>query len=726
MKADNCSIWDLYNGAKQYVVPLFQRSYVWSSEQWETLWGDIMDQYHLSAGKNRNEIPSRFLGPVVVVREREKNLDKFTIIDGQQRIITISIILAVIRAFAKEKHHEELYEQVNDFLKNRPKSGEGRYIVIPTQADKETLYNIFDECYVFSQDSLILECFDFFWQKIDSIPDLCLVTLQEILTENFCVVYIELTQDENPNQVFESLNYRGVPLEESDLIRNFFFIRLDSKEIAIAQYEQFWKPMEERLVYSEESISDFLRIYCMKNGSVVRKGQIFEEIKRRYEQATPDEILALLRDLERFSSYYTMLVAPQQMSVTDSESLTIQKILVRLRLLGQHEIYPFLLDCFAWSDTTRAGSSLLSRGELKVLLEITEGYLIRRAVCRRKSHDYEKIFANLCSFYVEGNAPVRPFDLVTYLQSLSGPGSYPKNGEFEDNLRNGWLYHEKSTNAFLWAILLALEDFFASERNEKGKTDPGIKSDTHTISWYIHEIHRLRIEHIMPVSLSPWWREHLGSEWQEVHHDYLHRLGNLTLTHADNPAIADASFDEKREWYIHDGLFMNQFTKSLRIWKKFQIDQRSQIFSAFCMKIWPDITTHKEIQSGTGTGDIPDKIDPLIADNSSDGHCFRTGEIPKGYKPTCIIIRGTRVPVRYWYQVLEVTINAAYENEPVKFHRIVRKYQHYFSTDTKAYRSQVGVYSYHSRFGRYQVRDMCLDIIRTIGWNENEWCLLCS
>jgi len=89
-------------------------------------------------------------------------------------------------------------------------------------------------------------------------------------------------------------------------------------------------------------------------------------------------------------------------------------------------------------------------------------------------------------------------------------------------------------------------------------------------------------------------------------------------------------------------------------------------------------------------------------------------------------IRGTEIPVKFWYQVLETTVSAAYYGEPVKFHRIIRKYQQYFSTDKNSYRSHIGVYSYHSRFGRYQVRDMCLDIIKTIGWNEEDWCLFCS
>ncbi|PKL60421.1 MAG: DUF262 domain-containing protein, partial [Methanomicrobiales archaeon HGW-Methanomicrobiales-4] len=134
MKAAKSSVWDLYNGAKQYVVPLFQRPYVWSRAQWEQLWSDIFEQYTMQSDRRpREKIPDRFLGSIVVVREYEKNLDKYTIIDGQQRVTTISIILAVIRAFAKERNLNELYEQISDFLRNGPRSGEGQYVVIPTR-----------------------------------------------------------------------------------------------------------------------------------------------------------------------------------------------------------------------------------------------------------------------------------------------------------------------------------------------------------------------------------------------------------------------------------------------------------------------------------------------------------------------------------------------------------------------------------------------------------------
>jgi uncharacterized protein with ParB-like and HNH nuclease domain len=188
MRATKASVWDLFNGAKQYKVPLFQRPYVWSRQQWEQLWADVRDQYTLRFTPEHTS-PARFLGSIVVVREYEKNLDKYIIIDGQQRITTISIILAVIRAFAREKGIGELYNQISDFLKNAPKSGEGQYVVIPTRVDKKALFHIFDEDYVFDQDSPIVECFDYYWWQLDHFSGVDLNILQQVITR-ICVSYI--------------------------------------------------------------------------------------------------------------------------------------------------------------------------------------------------------------------------------------------------------------------------------------------------------------------------------------------------------------------------------------------------------------------------------------------------------------------------------------------------------------------------------------------------------
>jgi uncharacterized protein with ParB-like and HNH nuclease domain len=697
MKAAKSSVWDLFNGAKQYVVPLFQRPYVWSRPQWEQLWSDITEQYLMKTDNPRDKIPDRFLGSIVVVREYEKNLDKYTIIDGQQRVTTISIMLAVIRAFAKERGITELYEQISDFLRNGPRSGEGQYVVIPTRVDKSSLYHIFDEDYSFNHDSRIVECFDYFWRRIDESRDIDITTLQQVITEDLCVVYIELDQGENPNQVFEALNYRGVPLEESDLIRNFFFASLETPEIAEEHYDQFWKPMEERFGNRQELISRFLRFFCMRSGIMIRSGEIFESIRKRYLKSSPDDIRLLLRDINRYSEYYLRLLQPEIIPGEVVISEEIRTHLVRIHLLGADVAAPFLMNCFSWNDSGAQETQILSDTDLGRTLHLVESYLIRRAVCHRSDMGYEDVFIALCQNVHPDKGSV-PALAASLLVNLKEPMRMPDDDEFDDHLRHSDLYQQDGENTTAWIVMTALEAYFA-----------GIAQTTEQMSGldlFDDGPREQMIDHIMPAQVSAWWKEHLGQEWQVVYQDYLHRLGNLTLT-MENPAILNADFDTKKAWYALDNHLLNASMKNIKLWRKFQIDQRSGVLAAFCKKIWPY--------------ELPPQLSAPASLLPAPG--MRYGDIPRTVKPVNVVIREKAHPVKYWYQVLEVTVQMLYEAEPQKFERIVREWPGYFSEDPGAFKSGVGPYTFKSRFGRYQIRDMCIGMIRLIGWSDESWAL---
>lgn len=701
MRATKASVWDLYNGAKQYKVPLFQRPYVWSRQQWEQLWSDIKEQYLLRV-RPESTSPARFLGSVVVVREYEKNLDKYVIIDGQQRITTISILLAVIRAFAREKGMLELYGQISGFLKNAPKSGEGQYVVIPTRVDKGALFHIFDEDYVFDQDSRIVECFDYFWWQLDRSSDIELNMLQQVITEDLCVVYIELGEGENPNQVFEALNYRGVPLEESDLIRNFFFAHLESQEVAESQYDTLWKPMEERLQNEQCLISSFLRHYCMKEGRFIRDGEIFEKIHRRFKDASPAEIKSLLIDISRASEFYRTILYPVPEDSDSPVRREILKSLSRIRRISNNEGAPFfLLLLGAHEDYTDTKG--LSDENIRDVISCIESYLVRRMVCARSSAVYEDVFEILCRASTESSGYLTVEEVSSLISSLQPPFDMPDDDEFLDHLRFSDLYLPETENQLTFVILERLEEYFSSQ--------PRGSEPVSAYNLFEDESEIRMIDHIMPEVLSDWWKMHLGSEWSSVHPDFLHRLGNLTLTQ-ENPTIRNADFETKKAWYALDNLMLNGTMKNIRLWRRFQIDQRSEVLAAFCVKIWSRCEPAIAVEPESAP------VEPVV--------CMRQGEIPKQVRPSCLTVAGIEYPVKFWYQVLENTVRAIYEKEPQKFERIVREYPGYFSDDPGRYKSNVGTYSFKSRFGRYQIRDMCLNFVRIVGWNDEVWCLSCK
>jgi hypothetical protein len=736
MKATNCLIRDLFIEKKQYIVPLFQRSYVWGSVQWEQFWSDITEK-HLYKVENSSLFSELFFGSIVVVRDEKGGLDYRMIIDGQQRLTTVSIFLAVLRAFAKEQGEVFYVEQISRILKREKDQAPAEasphfflvflseheddpYIVIPTRVDKASLYQIFNEDYAFNSDSRIIECFEYFWRCLES-TGYDIVPLYDVLMNSFCLVYIELQDDENPNQVFEALNYRGIPLDEADLIRNFFFSKIKPVRSAEETYHQYWKPMEQIFDYRQNLLSSFLRTFFMKNGDFIKKGELFDVVRRKFHTSSSEDVISLLRTLLHDAPRYHYLVEPSDLCGDGPVWRSIQSRLERLLFLGNESIYPFLLHCVsqmpAFSDelfedppetflasSRENGISKVSLSEFDGILAVLETYFVRREICQKSRQDYDQLFCLLCP--QNGQQASREL-LISMLASLPVVHACPSSDEFEDTLR-GEIYIEGADNRVVWVILTSLEEYFRKYPHHEVVGLAKTQSFDHYMLFEEYDDDFI-IDHIMPRELCDWWKSHLGESWSVIHHGYVNTLGNLTLT-VRNPLLPRASFEQKQRWYAQDQMALNNPIRKMRMWRKIQIEQRSQSLIELCLKIWPDIT----------------KRSPFIPVSYADCECLRIGDIPSHLHPVCVTIRGEEIPVRYWYQVLEWTVETLYAAEERKFPRIPERYPRIFSEDPIQYKSIIGMWSYHSRLGRYQIRDICLGMLETLGWQKEDWCLVCE
>jgi hypothetical protein len=463
--------------------------------------------------------------------------------------------------------------------------------------------------------------------------------------------------------------------------------------------------MEERLFNDQETISGFLRHFCMRKGRIIRPGEIFETIRKRYQKASADEIRLLLRDINRGSEYYRKIISPDKDSVKNYPEQEILGSLIRIKNIGNNSAAPFLLLLLAAGDRHRNPNAPISEEELLKELYLIESYLVRRAVCSRTEDGYEDVFEFLCRAFSDGKGYLTPDETNSLIGSLSPPYDMPDDDEFVDHLRYSDLYCPGTDNCLAFCILERLEEYFSgkSKGEDRSKSYDLFEDESEGIPG------KMMIDHIMPESLSDWWLDHLGPEWSSVHPDFLHRLGNLTLT-LENTSILDADFENKKNWYALDYLMLNNSVKGIKFWRKFQIDQRSGVLAAFCLKIWP-MSERDDIKPGA--------VSP--SDN-----CMRQGEIPKQVKPIMLSIMDNSYPVKFWYQVLEKTVHFIYEKEPQKFERIIREYSGFFSDDPTKFKSVIGHYSFKSRFGRYQIRDMCLNLIRLVGWKDEVWCLTCE
>jgi uncharacterized protein with ParB-like and HNH nuclease domain len=223
MKAGEKNIESIIEGKKQYIIPLFQRSYVWEKEHWQTLWDDLIELYY-----NKG---NHFLGSFVttpVVENTEKGPRKFLLIDGQQRLTTIFILLVILRDKAKEKNNKIKEEIDQTYLFNPFLEDEDRYKLLLTdlQGDKECFMHLLENQEIKYKNSLLFKAFNFFKKRF-SEKDYDVRQFEKIITNNLQIVHVELNDDEDPYKIFESLNAKGEELSQADLIRNYFFMKIN-------------------------------------------------------------------------------------------------------------------------------------------------------------------------------------------------------------------------------------------------------------------------------------------------------------------------------------------------------------------------------------------------------------------------------------------------------------------------------------------------------------------
>ena len=340
MQASEAKLQLIIGNEKQYVVPLFQRKYSWDKKEWGTLLDDLVE---LSEGENTR---THFIGSLVTmpINSVPEGVSKYLLIDGQQRLTTIFILLALLRDNAKKENQEKLADQIDKTLLTNPYENgtDDYYKLLPTQSDRaafKRLINAED----FLPDSLITKAYQYFQKKLQE-KNLDVQTLKRVIFTNLSVVSIVLGKDDDPHLVFESLNAKGRPLTQADLIRNYFFMKIHVNEQDHI-YERYWKPMQDALEQKDDSskekkdnLTEFIRHYIMKDGIIIKQSDIYFSIK---ESINKSDALECLKDLARFATYYEKLLNPKK-----EEHTKIQKALHRLNRIEVTTAYPLLLNFY--------------------------------------------------------------------------------------------------------------------------------------------------------------------------------------------------------------------------------------------------------------------------------------------------------------------------------------------------------------------------------------------
>lgn len=555
MQAKESNLLDFLRKSTQFAIPIYQRTYSWTERECKQLWNDLV-----RAGET-DEIPTHFLGSVVYIQQgvhQVSNQEPFLVIDGQQRLTTVSLLLeALARRIGDDEIENFTAERIRSYyLTNNLEDSERFFKLLLTDNDRDTL------CAVVSQSSMpdrtstrVKSAFDFFEAQLE-LDDQSVVSVSRGLRK-LLIVDVSLDRSyDNPQLIFESMNSTGVRLSQADLIRNFMLMGLETSE-QNDLYRRYWQPMEN--MFGQEGYSrnfdpfmrDFLTI---RTGEIPRKDGVYEAFKAYAHSPSVQSngAEALIADILTVATHYCRIALNQEPAPELSD------VFRDIRELKVDVMYPFLLRLYGDYD-----EGVLTEDDFRSIAEFAESYVFRRFICAIPTNSLNKTFS---TFH-------RSIDRDRYLESvqahfltLPSYRRFPKDDEFQRELKTRDLYN--SPRRSYW--LRKLENHGRKER---------VPVDEYTI------------EHILPQNpnLSTQWQQDLGDQWARVQETYLHTLGNLTLT-GYNSEYSDRPFADKRDMeggFAQSPLHLNEGLGSVDKWNQGAIEERAKRLADRAVGVWP-------------------------------------------------------------------------------------------------------------------------------------------
>lgn len=556
MKATEARLLDFLKKSPQFVIPIYQRTYSWTESECRQLWDDIV-----RTGSN-DAIAAHFVGSIVYI---EKGLYQVTgnspllVIDGQQRLTTVTLLIA---ALAKALGDAEPLEDFSAeklrgyYLLNPLEKEERRYKLILSQTDKDSLVAIVRGSEQPKESSLrVTQNYQLFESLIAGCKGNFAAVCRGLA--KLVVVDIALSRDQdNPQLIFESMNSTGRELSQADLIRNFILMGLEP-DLQTRLYEQHWRPMEVDFGQEayESQFDAFMRHYLtVRTGELPNVNRVYEAFKihARSPGVYQEGVEALVKDIRDFARYFCAMALG-----TETEA-DLALAFHDLRELKVEVAYPFLLELYH-----DYACGLLPKADFVAAVRLVESYVFRRAICAIPTNSMNKTFATF----------TKALKKDSYLESIQAQmlalpsyRRFPGDDEFWRDLQTRDLYKFRSRSYWL----RRLENHGRKERVS---------------------VAEYTIEHILPQNenLSAAWKEALGPEWERVQKEWLHTLGNLTLT-GYNSEYSDRPFREKRDMeggFRESPLKLNAGLGQLDEWNEEAIKARASRLANFALDVWP-------------------------------------------------------------------------------------------------------------------------------------------
>ncbi len=548
MQASPANIIDYFNGEKQNLIPLFQRPYRWGAEKWATLWDDVMIQYELGDSANH------FMGAIVSVPARSVpvGVSKYLIIDGQQRLTTIALLLCALRDCVDTRTADRIQEV---YLTNRHREPEDTLKFVPTQADRDDFRAIALDRRIPENGSLVGTAYRFFADKLKSAEDANdrLVEPARILScleRALQVVMINLTDNDDPYLIFESLNFKGEPLSQADLVRNYVLMRFRHSPTSGGEqervYNRHWRPLENEL---GASLTEFLRHYSMKEGEDIRQGGIYAAVKNRLRQLdSAAKVETEMEAMRTCGGFYAKFLSPEL-----ETNGAIRRRLEHLKDLEVKTSFPLLLRLFA-----ARNDRVLNDEDLEKCLGLVESFAVRRSVCGVPTNALSKLFLQWARNFPSS---AHLAWLHTAMSDGKGNRRFPRDEEFAEAFSKAPQYGRGATVFVLHEL----------EKSFEHKEAVDLSATT--------------VEHVLPQTLTKEWIAELGEDAEATHARLLNTIGNLTLT-GYNSELQNAPFAEKKTRLQTTHIELNRWILAQPVWRADQIEARAQVLLPIATALW--------------------------------------------------------------------------------------------------------------------------------------------
>ena len=558
MKANETKVEDFLSSNKtQFVIPVYQRNYDWKTSQCRQLLDDILE---VGTSPKMN---AHFIGSVVYVHDdvyTSSRIKELTVIDGQQRLTTLTLIYLALYRLAIEMGDKGLEAEISEiYLTNKFAPEEEKLKLRPAENNDKAIKYLLrsDNDEEFSDFSKVIVNFNYFKSRITE------ENFEFVLKGLSKLMFVEISLDrekDDPQRIFESLNSTGLELSQADLIRNYILMGLDRRD-QNKIYNNYWEIIE-KLAKDEtlntSKVSDFIRDYLtLVNNKIPNKSKVYLEFKAKFPTADLQELEANLSPIKSLVKFYNKLLNPKNEKDKD--------IRLQLEYINRLEInvaYPFLMKVYE-----DYSENVIDKATFIKVLDFIQSFAWRRFVVGLPTNALNKIFMTL---YEKVGKNEYLLSLQKWLLKRPGSQRFPKNKEVIESLKLKDVYNIKSKNRTY--LLERLENF---ENNEpviiEGNTD-------------------ITIEHIFPQNPDPKWKVDLGAdEYNLIKETYLNTIGNLTLS-GNNGKLGNKPFVFKRDLenagYKDSRLWLNKYLSIAEKWDKVEIERRFDLLAERFLKIW--------------------------------------------------------------------------------------------------------------------------------------------